>query len=347
MLVSIAGASGYAGGELIRILKDHSYFSLGPLAALSNAGEEVARIHPQFRGTEIGNQLFCETTASQLVADLVFLALPHGASAQLAAELISIKPDIKIVDLGADFRLQNHQSWNRYYNGTHAGSWTYGLPELAGQREVIAQDMRVANPGCYATAISLAYLPAVHGAISMPESLQVVAASGTSGAGRTLSDTTLASNVMGSISAYKVGGVHQHIPEIEQTLNSLLHSQNVRLSFTPLLAPMPRGIVAICHSNLSNQGTSEDDVREMYVDYYRDREFVNVLHSGDLPATGAVLGSNRVDLSIHIDSHSNHLVVISVLDNLMKGAAGQAIQNANIMAGLPEGMGLSSCGIAP
>ena len=316
MKIAIAGASGYAGGELLRILSPREDCEVVAVAAQSYVGKALASAHPQFAGTAVGEWRFCETTPENLAADLIFLALPHGASAELAQSLIAKYPDAKIVDLGADFRLKDSTKWEKYYGGSHAGSWTYGLPEKLGMRAQIASSQYVSNPGCYATAAALALLPAFESGIVDSQAVSCVAASGTSGAGRTLSENIMASNVMGSLSPYKTGGRHQHIPEIEQTLGSA-----ARLSFTPILAPMPRGILATCIAPFAENHLTlkVDAVRDLYLQYYNDCEFITVLPAGILPSTGAVVGSNAVHLSIDVDQHAQQLIVISALDNLVKG----------------------------
>jgi N-acetyl-gamma-glutamyl-phosphate reductase len=270
---------------------------------------------------------------------LAFLALPHGESAALIAKIPS---HVKIVDLGADFRLEDPAQWEKYYGGKHAGSWVYGLPELAsGQREAIKKESRVSNPGCYATSISLGIAP-VLGLIDVSD-IVVVAASGTTGAGRNASINLIGSEVMGSLSSYKFGGVHQHTPEIEQALSAVAQKQ-VKLSFTPILAPMPRGILATITMKVNSAMTTEA-VHKIYNDAYKGEEFVKVLPLGQMPQTSSVLGSNYVAMQVAVDDHTNRLVVSVAIDNLVKGAAGQAIQNANIICGLPEYLGLTGMGL--
>jgi N-acetyl-gamma-glutamyl-phosphate reductase len=272
-------------------------------------------------------------------ADLVFLALPHGESASLASVL---PDDVAIVDLGADFRLEAPEDWDTYYGGSHAGTWTYGIPELF--RSAILEQRRIANPGCYATSVALALHPLLAAELVEPEDIVVVAASGTSGAGRTPSEALLATEVMGSMSAYKVGGIHQHTPEMEQTLATA--AEGVRLNFTPLLAPMPRGIIATCTARTVGR-TSTDALRDALHESYANEPFVHVLPAGQWPRTGSTLGSNAVHLQVAADAHSGRAVVVAALDNLVKGAAGQAVQNANLILGQPETAGLSSIGVAP
>ena len=336
--VAVAGASGYAGGELLRLLHGHPEFTVTAVTAASNAGQSLHALHPQLTGLP---DLTIEPTHTEVLAgaDLVFLALPHGASAAVVAHL---PEQVKVVDLGADFRLQDAAAWSRYYPGfEHAGSWVYGLPELM-ERAQIAAATRVANPGCYATAIALGFAPLLPHVDT--SDLVVVAASGTSGAGRKASESLLATEVMGSMTAYKVGGVHQHTPEIEQTLQSLATTP-VRLSFTPLLAPMSRGILATLTARVA--AGSMLDVHSLLHDFYREETFVHVLPAGRQPATASVYGSNAVQLQGSFDEHTGRVVVTVVLDNLVKGAAGQDLQNANLMYGLPETAGLSTIGVAP
>lgn len=338
---AVAGASGYAGGELLRLLAAHPEIEPTVMAAGGRAGESLAAVHPNL--TEYAGAMLVETTAASLAsADVVFLALPHGESASLAAELPEGLP---IIDLGADFRLVDAGAWEQFYGGVHAGTWTYGLPELVGQRELITSSRRIANPGCYPTSVALALAPVLAAGLAETADIVVVAASGTSGAGRKASDALLATQVMGSMSAYKVGGGHQHTPEMEQTLTSAAGAP-VTLSFTPLLAPMPRGILATCSAPVRS-GVTEQAVRAALVNAYADEPFVHVLPTGQWPQTSSVGGSNAVHLQCAVDEHAGRVIVVSAIDNLGKGAAGQALQNANLVLGLEETLGLSANGVAP
>lgn len=338
---SVAGASGYAGGELLRLLAAHPAIDIGAVAAGSRSGEALEAVHPSL--TDLVDRVLVPADPAVLAdADIVFLALPHGESAAIVAQLPS---DLPVVDLGADYRLRDASAWTTYYGPDHAGTWTYGLPELGGQRSLIAASSRVANPGCYATAVTLALAPILAAGLAEPSDIVVVAASGTSGAGRKTADALLASQVMGSMSAYKVGGVHQHTPEMEQALSDAAGG-SVTLSFTPLLAPMPRGIVATCTA-VATPGVTSADVRAALNSAYADEPFVKVLSDGFWPQTSSVFGSNGVHLQAAVDEHAGRIVVVGAIDNLGKGAAGQALQNANLILGLDERTGLTANGIAP
>ena len=337
MKTAIVGASGYAGTELLRLLLDHPNFEPTVITAHSNAGELITSVAPQL--AKLGDRRFEAFDIVKVNAcDLVFLALPHGESAALIAQL---DPGLKVVDLGADFRLTSAEKWAQYYGGTHAGTWTYGLPELPGKREVIAKSSRVANPGCYATSISLAIAPALK--LIDIQDIVVVAASGTTGAGRSAKVNLLGSEVMGSLSSYKFGGVHQHTPEVEEALTYIAGS-DVKISFTPILAPMPRGILSTVTAKLTSNASTES-MHALYTKAYAADEFVTVLPIGQMPKTNSVIGSNHVQLQVAVDAHTNRLIISAVIDNLGKGAAGQAIQNANLICGLPENAGLETLGL--
>jgi N-acetyl-gamma-glutamyl-phosphate reductase len=345
--VAVAGASGYAGGELLRLLAGHPDLEIGPLAANNSAGTPVTATHPQLTGHPgLDGVVFSATEPDLLAdADLLFTALPHGESAQLAARLPG---HLKVIDLGADFRLAGEQAWTRYYPGPYAGQWTYGLPELPGARDAIRAAATVAAPGCYATASILALAPLLAAELADPADIVIVAASGTSGAGRSARPDLLATEVMGSMSAYQVGGTHRHTPEIEQNLyterGGVPAPLPVTLSFTPTLAPMPRGILATCTARSS---ASLADLRAALTGAYDHEPFVHLLPEGRWPATGATLGSNAAHLQVAADPHAGRAVVVCALDNLVKGAAGQAIQNANLLLGLPEAAGLTKPGVSP
>jgi len=337
MKIGVIGASGYAGGELLRLLAGHPEFEVCCVTAHSNAGELITSVHPQLNAY-VGEKFSSFNASDFDCCELIFLALPHGES---AAVIASLNPKAKIVDLGADYRLEDGAKWEKYYGGRHAGTWTYGAPELPGARTAISKATRIANPGCYATAVALGTAPAAK--IADISDVVVVAASGTTGAGRSAKINLIASEVMGSLTSYKFGGVHQHTPEIEESVTRAT-GVVAKISFTPILAPMPRGILATITMKL-NDGASEELVRSLYESAYKDEEFVQLLPKGQMPQTSSVLGSNYVAMQVAVDEHTNRLVVSVAIDNLVKGAAGQAIQNANIICGLPENLGLTGAGL--
>jgi N-acetyl-gamma-glutamyl-phosphate reductase len=352
--VAVAGASGYAGGELLRLLAGHPDLEIGAVTAESNAGQPIGVIHPNLAAVPALAGRRFDATDPGLVGDcdLAFLALPHGQSAALAAQLPAAT---RVVDLGADFRLADPAAWQQYYRTPHQGRWTYGLPELPGARAAIRESARVAAPGCYATASILALAPLLAAGLADPTGVVIVAASGTSGAGRSAKPELLGSEVMGSVSAYQVGGLHRHTPEIEQGIAESMAAARggapeVRVSFTPLLAPMPRGILATCTAPLASgqdPATAAGALREALGAAYAGEPFVCLLPDGQWPASASVSGSNAAHLQVTADPHAGRAVVVAAIDNLGKGAAGQAIQNANLMLGLPETAGLASYGVAP
>ncbi len=338
--VAVAGASGYAGGELLRLLLAHPLAEVGAVTAGSNAGARLGSLQPHL--TPLADRVLADTSAATLADhDVVFLALPHGESGPLAAGL---PDDVLVVDCGADFRLRDAGQWSVFYGGEHAGTWPYGLPELPGQRDVLRAARRIAVPGCYPTVSTLALAPAVAAGLVTPE-VVVVAASGTSGAGKALKPHLLGSEVMGNVTAYAVGGGHRHTPEIVQNLAGLT-DQPVSVSFTPLLVPMPRGILATCSAPLT-PGTTATEVREAYLKAYDAEPFVEVLPEGEWPQTQAVHGSNACHLQVAVDANAGRLVAVGAIDNLTKGTAGGAIQSMNLALGLDETLGLTAVGVAP
>jgi N-acetyl-gamma-glutamyl-phosphate reductase len=334
--VAVAGASGYAGGELLRLLSAHPELAVGPVAAHANAGERLGAVHPQL--VSLADRVLVPTDPATLAeADLVFLALPHGQSAAVAAALPA---DVPVVDLGADHRLVSAEAWAETYGGDHAGAWPYGLPELPGQRAAITAGGRAAATGCYAVATILALAPLVAAGLVEPDDVVVVAASGTSGAGRSAKGHLLGSEVMGDLSAYSVGR-HRHVPEILQATGAR------SLSFTPVLAPMPRGILATVTARPARAGVTAADVREVLAAAYGAEPFVHLLPEGRWPHTAATSGSNSAHLQAAVDGSSGRVIVCSAIDNLGKGAAGQAVQCANLLLGLAETTGLPVDGVAP
>jgi N-acetyl-gamma-glutamyl-phosphate reductase len=336
---AVAGASGYAGGEVLRLLLAHPRVEIGAVTAGSNAGERLGALQPHL--VPLADRVLEETTPEVLAGhDVVFLGLPHGQSAALAEAL---DDDTVVIDCGADFRLEDAEAWAQFYGGEHAGAWPYGLPELPGQREVLAGSTRIAVPGCYPTVSTLALTPAVTAGIVDPAGIVVVAASGTSGAGKAPKPHLLGSEVMGSATAYGVGGTHRHTPEIVQNLGRLTDDP-VKVSFTPVLVPMPRGILATCSAPTQ---VSADEAYATYEKAFADEPFVHLLPPGQWPQTKSVVGSNIIHAQVTVDAAAGRLVAVAAVDNLAKGTGGAAVQCMNLAVGMPETTGLTTIGLAP
>ncbi len=337
---AIAGASGYAGGEVARILLGHPHVTIGALTGGSNAGQSLGVLQPHL--VPLADRVLEPTTLEVLAGhDVVFLGLPHGQSAEIAQALPA---STVIIDCGADFRLADAAVWEKFYGGVHAGSWPYGLPELPGQRALLTGATRIAVPGCYPTVSSLTIAPAIAAGLVDPD-VTVVAASGTSGAGKAAKSHLLGSEIMGNVSAYAVGGAHRHTPEISQNLGRLGQG-DVRVSFIPLLVPMSRGILATVQAPL-RAGVTAARAREVYAAAYAEEPFVHLLPEGVWPQTQSVLGANTVHVQVTVDEAAGRLVAVGVVDNLAKGTAGAAVQCMNLALGLPEGSGLTTVGVAP
>jgi N-acetyl-gamma-glutamyl-phosphate reductase len=344
--VAVAGASGYVGGEVLRVFGAHPDVEFGALTAQSSVGDRLGVHHPHLRA--LADRIL-ETTEPRTLArhDVVVLALPHGASAEIAAALPA---ETLVLDCGADHRLVSAEAWAEYYPGTHAGSWPYGLPELltgAGtrQRDVLAGAHRIAVPGCNVTAVTLGIQPGVAAGLVDTHDIVAVLAVGYSGAGKALKPHLLASEALGAAAPYAVGGVHRHIPEIIQNLKDA-GAGEVRLSFTPALVPMSRGILAVVSAPLA-EGATAADVREAWVDTYVDEPFVHVLPEGEWPSTASTVGANTVLIGVGVDQKAARVVTITALDNLVKGTAGAALQCMNLALGLAEETGLEANGVAP
>lgn len=337
MKIGVVGASGYAGGELLRLLASHPHFDVIAITAHSNAGEQITSVHPQLQ-SYAGKKFNAFAPNDFASCELIFLALPHGESAKVISQL---PVTAKVVDLGADYRLESAEAWVTYYGGDYAGSWTYGLADIEPFKSLISQSTHVANPGCYATSIALGAAPASE--IADLTDVVVVAASGTTGAGRSAKINLIASEVAGSLTSYKFGGVHQHTPEIEQALTKV-SGADAKISFTPILAPMPRGILSTISAKLTKK-VSTEQVHALYSSYFAKSQFVTVLPIGVMPKTAALTGSNHVQMQVAVDEHTSRLVICVAIDNLGKGAAAQAIQNANLMCGLDEAAGLNFDGL--
>jgi N-acetyl-gamma-glutamyl-phosphate reductase len=356
--VAIAGASGYVGGELLRLLANHPQLEVKTLTANSNVGERVGALHPHL--TEFADHIFASTDADTLAGhDVVFLALPHAKSAEVAAWL---NDETVVVDCGADFRLESAEDWAKFYGGKHAGTWPYGMPELvvepveqgtdargsanvSKQRANLSGVKRIAVPGCNVTAITLALAPGLAAGVIEPNDIVSVLSVGTSGAGRAAKTNLLASEILGAASAYGVGGVHRHTPEIEQNLSKAAGTK-VQVNFTPVLVPMSRGILAVNTAKLAG-GVTADQVRAAWANAYANETFVRLLPEGEYPSTSSTLGVNTALIGLTIDEHAGRVVVVCAIDNLVKGTAGAAIQSLNIALGIAEPTGLGLNGVAP
>lgn len=339
--VAVSGASGYAGGEALRLLSAHPQVRIGAITAHSNAGTRLGELQPHLHS--LSDHLLQETTVENLAGhDVVILALPHGASADMAARL---PEGTLVIDAGADHRLEDSAAWEKFYGSPHAGSWPYGLPELPDQREKLRGSKRIAVPGCYPTSAMLALLPGFTASLLESDDVVIVAASGASGAGKALKPHLMGAEVMGGMSPYGVGGGHRHTPEIEQGLSTAAGT-GVRISFTPTLAPMSRGILSTATAKVK-PGVDGDQLRQAWVDAYENEPFVHVLPQGQWPSTKAVLGSNHAVMQLAYDDHAGRVVVSCAIDNLTKGTAGGAVQSMNLALGLDEMAGLNTPAVAP
>jgi len=344
--VAVAGASGYAGGELLRLLAAHPDLEVTTVTAHSNAGEPLIATQPHLRS--LAGLTLAETTPEVLAGhDVVFLALPHGKSGDVTAALPA---DTLVIDCGADHRLESEADWAAFYGGDYFGAWDYGMPELVHadgtkQRATLKSSKRIAVPGCNVTAITLGLAPAVQAGLVAADDIVAVLAVGPSGAGKNLKTEYLAAEIMGSASAYAVGGIHRHTPEIQQNLR-LAGATNPTVSFTPMLVPMARGILATTTAKLA-PGATAGAIKAAFEQAYGDEPFVHLLPAGTFPRTADTLGANTALIGFAVDEAAGRLVVISAIDNLVKGTAGAAIQSANIALGLPETAGLTVNGVAP
>ena len=343
--VAIAGASGYAGGEVLRLLAGHPEFEVRTVTAHSNAGQRLVDVQPHLRS--YGDLVLKDTSAEILAGhDVVFLALPHGSSGALAAQLSA---DTLVIDCGADHRLEDEEDWAAFYGGEFNSAWTYGIPELplssGSQREFLAGTKRIAAPGCNASAISLAIAPGVQAELVEAIDIVSVLSVGPSGAGKSLKVDLLASEIMGSASAYAVGGVHRHTPEIAQNLRKA-GAAEVTVSMTPVLVPMSRGILATTTARIK-PGVTLEKLHAAWSAAYANEPFVQVLPLGQFSRTADTVGANTCLIGLALDENAGRVVVISALDNLTKGTAGAAIQSANIALGIPETTGLTMNGVAP
>lgn len=349
--VAIAGATGYAGSEILRLLLTHPAYQngelvIGALCANSNAGQKVGEFHPHL--APLADRIFAETSIDTLSGhDVVFMALPHGHSGPLAKDLAEAAKSRGeqapiVIDCAADFRLRDDKAWEKWYQCAYQGAWTYGLPELPGHRDAISHARTVAVPGCFPTGATLALYPAVQAGITAGD-LSVVSFSGTSGAGKGAKVANLHAEVCGSAKAYNVAGRHRHTPEILQNMQELTE-QDITVSFTPVLAPMTRGILTTAFATTTS---SPEAVQQLYEEAYRNEPFVQVLPYGQQPQSKSVVGSNNVQIAVDVDTAAKRLVITAVIDNLVKGTAGAAVQCMNLMLGWPETSGLYTVGLAP
>ncbi len=366
--VAVSGASGYAGGEILRILAAHPDVDIRTVTAHSNAGQPLLATQPHLRS--LAHLTLQETTPKVLVGhDIVFLALPHGQSGQYTDALADTA---LVIDAGADHRLESVADWDRFYGGDFHDPWVYGVPELpvagAKQRARLVGASRIAAPGCNASTVSLSLAPGVAAGVIDPSDIVSVLAVGPSGAGKSLKPHLLASEILGTANPYAVGGTHRHIPEIRQALAAARSAtlgessrslseersdetkraadEGIRISFTPVIVPMARGILATSTAPIAD-GATDDDIRGAWEAAYGDETFVRLLPAGVFPRTADVLGANTALMGLAIDRPANRVVVVTAVDNLVKGTAGAAVQSMNIALGLPEGTGLTVNGVAP
>ena len=345
--VAVSGASGYAGGEILRLLAAHPDIEIRTVTAHSNAGQPLIQHQPHLRSLA---HLTLQDTTPEILAghDIVFLALPHGQSGQYTDALGSVP---LVIDAGADHRLTSKDSWDAFYGGEFHEPWAYGVPELlvngAKQRESLRGAARIAAPGCNASTVSLSLAPGVAAGVIDPGDIVSVLAVGPSGAGKSLKTNLLGSEILGTANPYAVGGTHRHIPEIRQALAAAgAPADGIRISFTPVLVPMARGILATSTAPIANDAT-DAEIRAAWESAYGDETFVQLLPAGQFPRTADVVGANTALMGLAIDRAANRVVVVTAVDNLVKGTAGAAVQSMNIALGLAEGTALTVNGVAP
>lgn len=350
--VAVSGASGYAGGEILRLLAAHPDIEIRTVTAHSHAGQSLVAQQPHLRSLA---HLTLEATTPEILAghDIVFLALPHGQSGQYTDALGDVP---LVIDAGADHRLTSVDAWDAFYGGDFHDPWAYGVPELlvAGgkQRAHLVGATRIAAPGCNASTVALSLAPGIAAGVIDPSDIVSVLAVGPSGAGKSLKTNMLASEILGSANPYAVGGTHRHIPEIQQALAAARPSTgsgtggDIRISFTPVLVPMSRGILATSTAPIAGDVT-DAEIRAAWENAYEGETFVHLLPAGQFPRTADVLGANTALMGLAIDRAARRVVVVTAVDNLVKGTAGAAIQSMNIALGLPEARGLSVNGVAP
>ncbi len=341
MKIGIVGGTGYTGVELLRLLASHPEVEVSIITSRAEAGRAVADLFPNLRGHV--PLIFSKPSVESLRhCDLIFFATPNGTAMKMAAELLDA--DTRVIDLSADFRLQDIAVWEQWYGMTHAApelvpEAVYGLPEM--NRTTVKTTRLLANPGCYPTATILGFLPLIKAGLASPEWLIADCKSGVSGAGRSASIGTLMGECGESFKAYAVPG-HRHLPEISEVLTGVA-GKALNLTFVPHLVPMIRGIHATLYARVSQQV----DLQDLYAQYYQNEPFVDLLPAGTHPETRNVRSVNQCQIAVHRPQGGEHVVILSVIDNLVKGAAGQAIQNMNLMLGFEESMGLAAIGLLP
>lgn len=341
--VGIVGGTGYTGVELLRLLAQHPQAEVAVITSRSEAGVAVADMYPNLRGHYDGLAFSVPDTKALAACDVVFFATPHGVAHALAGELLAA--GTRVIDLSADFRLQDAEEWGKWYGQPHGApdlltDAVYGLPEV--NREKIRGARLIAVPGCYPTATQLGFLPLLEAGVVDPLRLIADCKSGVSGAGRGAAVGSLLCEAGESMKAYAVKG-HRHLPEISQGLR-LAAGQDIGLTFVPHLTPMIRGIHSTLYATVTDTSV---DLQALYEKRYADEPFVDVMPAGSHPETRSVRGANVCRIAVHRPQDSGLVVVLSVIDNLVKGASGQAVQNLNILFGLDERMGLSHAGLMP
>lgn len=340
----IIGATGYAGEQLVWFLNNHPMVNISFLASNSYSDIGYEDIYKNYQGHLAINCISMQQTYDYFdKINVLFLAMPHGKSFEITKT--ALDKGIKVIDLGADYRIKDKEIYESWYKVSHEAlelldSSVYGLPEL--NRELIKDSNLIANPGCYCTASILAIAPLIKNRLIDTSSIIIDAKSGVSGAGRGASTSNLYCECNESIKAYGIG-THRHTPEIEQVLSGL-NNDDIKITFTPHLTPMNRGILAVCYANLT-ENTSEDKIYDLYKDFYKEQYFVKVIDT--LPETRYVKGSNMCHIGVRVDSRTNRVIVVSAIDNLIKGAAGQAVQNMNIIFGIKESTSLEFPAMVP
>lgn len=343
--IAVVGASGYTGLELIRILYNHPEVAVTALTSEQSAGRKISEVFPTLNGR---CDLLLENLQPSKIAekaDLVFTALPHKAAMEVVPAFLEFGKTV--IDLSADYRISDPAVYEKWYekhlNPDNLEKAVYGLPEL--RREKIESAELIANPGCYPTSIILALAPLLENGLIEPDSIIADSASGVSGAGRSAKVESLYSELNEGFKAYSVAGTHRHIPEIEQEL-SLLAGKPLKITFTPHLVPMDRGILSTVYSQPKTSIKAEQ-LQKLYQDFYAGEPFVRLMPKGSLPSTAFVRGSNFCDIAALLDERTGRIIIVSAIDNLVKGAAGQAVQNMNISSGFPENMGLEILPVFP